>query len=210
MMPASTLEPPADITSVPSTGTSNLPLVKIWAATAAEICTNFFLPRDARRTLRRSMSPREFLDALLAKKQYTTGIDFIAHALPARDAIWWGCLCFQYAFGEKLTAADRAACTAAVLWVWQPTEVHRVAAKEPADLAGPHSAAGALAMAVYQTGGSLAPPNMPVKPPSPFAPAKAVAISVKVASLRGEKAKLSFRQKSFVELGIAAAEGRFF
>lgn len=188
---------------------SSLPLVKVHSATAAEICANLYLPRDARRELRLGMGPREFLDALLANKQYSAGIDFVAHALPVREAIWWGCLCFQYAFGQKLTDEDRAACLATALWIWQPDEERRIAAQAPADVAGPQSAAGKLARAAYLTGGSLAPPNLPVKPPSPFAPAKAVATSVKLASLRGEKAELAFRQKSFVELGIGVAEGRF-
>jgi hypothetical protein len=204
---ASTVEPPRTFTGAQRV--SSLPWVKVHAATAAEICANVYLPRDARRELRLGMGPREFLDALVANKQYSAGIDFVAHALPAREAIWWGCLCFQYTFGEKLTDQDRAACLAAVIWVWQPDEEHRMASQAPADVAGLQSAAGKLARAVCLTGGSLAPPNLPVKPPSPFAPAKAVATSVKLASLRGDKAKLAFRQKSFVELGTGVAEGRF-
>ncbi len=186
------------------------PLVKVRAATAAEICASVYLPKEARRELRRGMSPREFLDALLANQQYTPGIDFISHALPAREAIWWGCLCLQYAFGANLTDVDRSACRVAVLWICQPDEERRKAAKAPADAVGSQSAAGRLATAVLLTGGSLAPPNLPVKPPSPYAPSKAVATSVKLASLHGDKAKLAFRQKSFVELGIGVAEGRFF
>ena len=204
---ASTVETPGSLTGVQRA--SRLPWVKVHAATAVEICANVYLPRDARRELRLGMGPREFLTALVANKQYSAGIDFVAHALPAREAIWWGCLCIQYAFGEKLTDQNRAACLAAVLWVWQPDEEHRIAAQGPANLAGPQSAAGKLASAAYLTGGSLAPPKLSVKPPSPFAPAKAVAASVKLASLRGDKAKLAFRQKSFVELGIGVAEGRF-
>jgi hypothetical protein len=184
-------------------------LVKVRALTAAEICANVYLPRDARRDLRPGMGPREFLDALVANQKFSAAIDFVAHALPAREAIWWGCLCFQYAFGDKLTGADGAACLAAALWVSQPDEEHRIAAQAPADAAGPQSSAGQLARAACLTGGSLAPPKLPVKPPSPFAPAKAVAVSVKLASLRGDKAKLAFRQKSFVELGIGVAEDRF-
>jgi hypothetical protein len=36
------------------------------------------------------------------------GIDFIAHALPAREAVWWGCLCLQHACGSNLSPADKA------------------------------------------------------------------------------------------------------
>jgi len=186
------------------------PLVKVRAGTVDEICANFYLPKEARRELRRGMNPREFLNTLLANHEYVAGIDFVAHALPARETIWWGCLCLQYAFGEKLSDKDRAACRAAVQWIRQPDEDHRKAAKMPADIAGPQSVAGKLATAVVLTGGSQAPPNLPVKPPSPYAPSKAVASSVKLASLQGDNAKLSFRQQSFVELGIGVAEGRFF
>jgi hypothetical protein len=156
-----------------------------------------------------AMSPREFVDALVQEKQYLAAIDFMAHALPPREAIWWGCLCLQRTCGDKLEPWERRALRIAVQWVLQPGEATRAAAKEPADVLGPASAAGNLAAAANQTGGSVGPPQGPPIPPSPFAPAKAVAIAIKVASAKCPPPEIQGTQRALVELGMAIAEGRF-
>jgi hypothetical protein len=183
------------------------PLIKIKAATAAEICVHFDL-KKARPLLLNGMDPRKFLEALLANKQYIAGIDFLSHALTPRDAIWWGCLCMQHACGNDLSPADKAACKAAVRWILQPTEENRAAAKTPAETAGPASPAGHLAMAASHTGGNIAPPKAPPAAPGPFAPAKAVAGAVKLASTKADPAKIAETQRTFLELGIGIGEGR--
>jgi hypothetical protein len=185
------------------------PLVKIKAMTAAEICATFELNRQARQLLRDSMPPHEFLEALMSHKQYVAGIDFMAHALPAREAIWWGCLCMQHACGDNLSAPERAASRATAQWVLQPTEENRAAAKAPAEAAGPASPAGALASATNLTVGNAAPPKASPTAPAPFASAKSVATAVKLASVKGDPAGIVDRQRSYFELGIGVAEGRY-
>ncbi len=91
----------------------------------------------------------------------------------------------------------------------QPTEKNRAAAKDPAQAAGPASPAGALAAAANQTGGNVAPPKAPPMPPGPFAPAKAVAMAVKLATLKADPAAIVETQRLFLELGIGVAQGRF-
>ena len=177
---------------------SNQPLVKVGAATAAEVCLRFDAPRDARALLRNEMGPAEFLDALMAKKQYADAIDFLAHALPPREGVWWGGLCMQHALGEALSPPERAAGIAAVRWVIQPTEENRVAAKAPADAAGVMSPAGLLA---FSANGGLAP--------GPYAPAKSVAMAVKLAALKSPPPGILETQRLYLELGIGVAEGKF-
>ena len=159
----------------------------------------FDLPQSAKALLQPGMTPLQFLEALAAKKLYVDGIDFLAHGLPPREAVWWGCLCLQHACGDALTPAERAACTAAVRWVMQPTEENRLAAKAPAAAAGMSSPAGVLAMAAH--GG------MP--PPGPFAPAKAVAMAVKLAALKTPPAGIIQTQRSYLQLGVGVAAGKF-
>jgi hypothetical protein len=182
---------------------------EISAAPAAEICARFELDDAARPLLHDGMGSREFIEALLANNLCVAGIDFLARALPARKAVWWGCLCLQHACGSDLGPADKAAATAAVLWVLQPTEENRAAAKVPAEKAGHASPAGALAKAANWTGGSLGPPDMPPVPPGPFMPAMAVATGVKFAAVKVEPAKIAGTQRLFVELGIGLAESHY-
>jgi hypothetical protein len=187
----------------------NLPLINVTAATASEICSRLYLDKAALGLLRPAMSPREFVDALVEKKQYLAAIDFLAHALPSREAIWWGCLSLQRTCGDKLEPWERRAFRITVQWVLQPDEVNRAAAKQPADVLGPASAAGNLAAAANQTGGSVGPPQGPPIPPSPFAPARAVAIAIKMASTKCEATEIQGTQRALIDLGMAIAEGRF-
>ena len=169
------------------------PLVKIPAATAAEICGKFNLPSDAKKLLRDGMEPGAFVEALLEKKQNVAAIDFMAYALPLREGVWWACLSMQHACGDNLTAVERAAATAAVQWVFQPGEETRAAAKAPAEAAGPGTPAGSLAMAASLTG----PPAF-----------KAVANAVKLASLKTEPVQIANLQQAFVALAMEIAEGK--
>lgn len=187
---------------------SRVPLAKIQAATAAEICARFDLQPDVRRLLRDGMQPAEFVEALISNKQYVAGIDFLAHALPSREGVWWGCLCMQHACGNDLSVPERAAAIATVRWVLQPSEEYRGATKSAAQAAGPATPAGSLAMAVNLTGGSLGPPSAPPVPPGPFAPAKPVAAAVKLACTKSDPARILDTQRLFLNLGVEVAEGR--
>lgn len=175
---------------------SAAPMVKIQAPTADEVCSLFNLPPAARALVREGMEPSEFVAALVTNKQYAAGIDFLAHALPAREGIWWAYLCMQHACGGNFSESERAAVVAGVRWVMQPGEENRMAAKASAEVAGLASLPGLLAMTVYQTGAGTGPPS------------KSVAIAVKVAATKGDPAKLLDTQRLFVNLGIDVAEGR--
>jgi hypothetical protein len=177
--------------------------------TAAEICSRFVLKKEARPLLSDNIGPREFVEALLANKQYVTGIDFMAHALPIREALWWGCLSVQHACGGNLSPSETEACRAAAQWVLQPTKENRAAALVPAQAAEPASPTGRLAKAVAQIDGTFAPTNSPPVPPVPFAPAKEVAVAVKLAAARVDPFKSVDAQRLFLELGVGVADGRF-
>jgi len=183
-------------------------LIKIPAATAAEVCANVPMQKPAMALLRDDMTPQEFVAALIDNKRFVDGIDFLAYALPAREGVWWGCLCLQHAIGEKLSPPERMAATAAVQWVLQPNEENRAVARSSVEGAGPGSAGGALAMAVGLTGGSIAPPSAPFKAPPPFASAKAVAMAVKIASTKADPASMTKVQQSYVELALDVAGGK--
>ncbi|MGA3186714.1 MAG: hypothetical protein ABSF22_06345 [Bryobacteraceae bacterium] len=170
--------------------------VKIQAETAAQVCANFDLDSRARKLLRDEMSPQEFVKELIDKKQFVPAIEFLAHALPVREGVWWGALCMHHVMGEDLSLADQAAASAAVMWVMQPDERTCAAAKAPGESADPLSAAGALALAASQTAD-----------PWPFAHAESVANAVKLASLKMSGVNMQKIQRAFVDLGLQVAEG---
>ena len=91
----------------------------------------------------------------MTNKRYAAAIRFMADALAARDAVWWGCFCAMFLVPSS-RAAEEVACGAAVKWVLDPSEDNRSAALEPGKKAGLGAAAGSLAMAATWTGGSFA------------------------------------------------------
>ena len=183
-------------------------LIKV-TATASEICGRFAIRGEAKSLLENGMGPWEFLETLAANKFYVDAIDFLAYALPSREGVWWGCLCFQHACGDKASTPDRAAIAAVVQWVLQSTDSARVAAKAQAEMAGPASVAGVLAMAVSQTAPPAAPDGGPQAPAALFAFSKSVANAVKLACMKGGRATIIPMQRSYVQLGIGVAAGHF-
>jgi hypothetical protein len=180
---------------------------KVKAAKAAEICKHFELKEGAQPLLRDGLSPREFVDALMVNKQYLTAIEFMAHALPPREAIWWGCLCLEHINREKWSLPEKAACKAIVQWVLDPSDENRDKAKDPGEAATVETPAGILAKATAWTGGSLAPANLPAVPPGPYLPAKGVAGAVALAAVKSDPAKIIDTQRRFVELALAVGQG---
>ena len=176
--------------------------------TAADICARFEKKPQTDICPHEDMSPREFFKTLLLAKQYLCAIDFVAHLMPMRESVWWGCLCLQHASGGAYSDVDKAACRAAVEWIMRPEEEMRAAAREPAETAGLTSVAGMLAMAVYQTGGNIAPPKAPPMSPAPYAWSKAVSRAVKLASTKAEPARIIETQEAFAFLGGRIAEER--
>jgi hypothetical protein len=182
---------------------------KIKASRATEVCKNFELKAEAQPLLGDGLSPLEFVRVLVERKQCPAAVQFLAHALPAREAVWWGCLCVRHVSGGELPPKEADACKAAVEWVLEPTEDKRKAAQAPGEKAGIGTPAGGLAMATTWTGGSLAPPEAPVVPPGPFVPAKAIAGAILLAATKAPPVKIGDTQRLFVEMGVGVAQGQF-
>ncbi len=168
--------------------------------TANEICGKLTLKREAKALLREKMPAGEYAAALVTSKQYVTGIEYVAQALPVRESIWWGCLCLQEAYGDDLSGADKDACRAAVKWLIEPSEENRFACRQAAEAAGAGSPAASVAAAVFQTGGDPTLPNAPR--PDIAAPGRAVANAVKLLCTKRDPVKIVETQRLFVELGM--------
>ena len=187
------------------------PMKRVKAALAAEVCARYALREDARALLSPTTTPREFLEALETRGQYASALSFLAHALPPREAVWWGCLCLRQASTAALPPAEAEALKVVAEWVLDPVEERRKAAAALAESAGVDTPTGCLATAVAWTGGSLSPasPKVPVVVPGPDMPSKAVAGGVLLASARAEPSRIAGVQRAFVGLGVGVAEGRF-
>jgi hypothetical protein len=182
--------------------------IKLTSNKATEVCSRFELPDDAQAILREGISTGLFLELLINQQKYLAAIDVLAHALPKREAVWWGCLCARQTGGAEFSPKDRDALKAVAQWVLEPSEENRQGAGPPGEATGYKTPAGCLALAVFGSGGSLTPPNLPPVPPDPSLTGKTVSGGVKLAATKGDPLKIPLNHRQFAELGMEFAKGR--
>jgi hypothetical protein len=182
------------------------PKLKIKAATAQEICTQYKVSLAAQPLLTEAMPPLDFISALIAGKLHQDAVHFMAHALPKREAVWWSCLCTRDIIADAGAKELMAAIQAAEAWVYRPTEENRRKAQQTAAaIEEPHSARWS-AMAAFWSGGSMGPADAPEVKPAEDLTAKAAAGAILMAAT-GEAMKADERFARFLDYGIDIAHG---
>ncbi len=108
-----------------------------------------------------------------------------AHALPKREAVWWGCMCARAVPDPALLPVDADALLAAEAWVRKPNEeTLRRAAMEAAQRTAFRSPEAWAAVGAFWSGGSMAPAGQPVVPPPDHLTGVAVSGGVVLAAVR--------------------------
>jgi len=182
------------------------PNLKITASEAEPIAAQFPLSEIGKAELKPAMPPINFLEALIAKGAYPDAIQFLARALPKREAVWWTCLCCRDILGKDGEPKLATAVQAAEAWVYKPNEENRRGAEKAGNAISESHPARWVAMAAFWSGGSLAPPSAPeVKPPDDFT-AKAVTGAVLMAASL-DPAQADARNKQFTDYGMNIAKG---
>lgn len=185
--------------------------VHVAVGKAGAICEPLSLSDAASELLADDPSPPQFLERLVAGGDFVTALAFMSAALPARQAVWWGCLCLEIAGRSGLSTKEELALTAAVRWVTEPTEAHRQAARAPADKAGLATPAGNLAKAAFWSGGSILPPGQLFLPPPPVLRPHAVAraVSTLAGDVDAPHRERAYRQFLAIATGIACDRHRW-
>src|SRR5690348_5614238 len=94
------------------------------------ICEVAELDQKALAFMKPEQKPPDFVTALVDNKLYPDAVRFIAHALPKREAVWWGWMSARRSAGENPPPKIKAALTATEKWISQPSEENRRAAYE--------------------------------------------------------------------------------
>src|ERR1019366_1309821 len=165
---------------------ARIPSKTVTISTVAE------LGEEAMALLRPELHPLDFVALLMEKALYPDAVRFIAHALPKREAVWWGWVCARRASGDNPQPKIKASLEATEKWIAQPSEDNRRRG----------TAAGCAGLAAFFSGGSLAPPEAPVVPPGEFLSAKAVSGAVIFAAVAKEPERAPEKFKSFVAQGV--------
>ncbi len=129
-------------------------------------------------------------------------------ALPKREAVWWACLVAAEATPPEPSSKAAAALEAAQAWVIDPTDEKRRAAFPAAQAAGMGTPVGCAAAAAYFSGGSLAPPDLPVVAPPEDVTGKMVANALILAAVIKQPEKAAEKQAAFLRIGREVAEGQ--
>jgi hypothetical protein len=185
-------------------------LTRITAAKASEITRNYTLKKELEPLLADEPSPLQFLDRLLFEEKHVPeAVDFLVYALPKREAVWWGCLCVELFLDVAVLREERRqALRSVVRWVMEPTEEHRRATEAPAKVVGPTLPSGSLALAVFESGGSIQPPDRPAIEPHPLATAQGVRNTLHILPTRVPGDQLMACYRSIVAIGIGLAQGQ--
>lgn len=132
----------------------------------------------------------------------------VAHALPAREAVWWACTCARHtaasADNPQVVAKIREA---AEEWVRRQTDGHRRAAMAAAEAVGFNSAEAWAAVAAFWSGDSMTPLDAPKVPPQPHFAGLAVAGAVALAATRGPASRYETRLRQFLLAAHDIAQG---
>jgi hypothetical protein len=181
-------------------------LSKITASTV-EICSRFALSDEGRAIVLSDLPAGAFVDKLCAAGLWIDAVRFLAHALPKREAVWWGCLAARASLGEAPHNVLREAVEAAEAWVYRPNEDNRRAAMGAATAAGNESPASWAARGAFWGSGSLAPPDAPVVPPGETLTGAAVAGAVCLAAVQQEPEHAPEKYRIFIAQGLEIAGG---
>ena len=111
-----------------------------------------------------------FFNFLVDDEQYLPAIRFAGHWLPKRKAIWWAVVSVWWQIRETGTTQELAVVDTVIEWVLDPTDELRRQAGKLADGLPRKSPVALVGLAVFWSGGSVAPVDcQPVNPPEQLA-----------------------------------------
>lgn len=182
------------------------PFRKISAPAAADICARVELSEEAVAFLVPGLSPQAFLSVLTDAQLVGDGVRFMAFAMPVREAIWWAIVVAQTMLANP-TPLEKRCLESATAWVYEPTEPHRRACFAVAEEAQFKGAAAYAALAVFWSGGSLAPEGMPDAPADPKLGSIGAGASVLLSITGGPPAALTTRFEEAIMRAANIANG---
>lgn len=167
---------------------------------ATEVTRYVKLGDEAVQALTPEMSPNEYIDALVAKQLHPDAIQFIAHYLPKRQAVWWALGCVKQSVAKPTPEFDTAVKTTE-RWIADPSEENRKAAFQAAEKADTSTPAGITALAAFYSEAmpQTQDPNMNAK--SYFITAKLVGAAVLLAAATDPE-QVKERFAGFVTKGV--------
>ena len=166
-----------------------LPPTKISGRTVAEIASKSKPQPEAQALLAPGLTALGYVLALEENKHALDAVNFIAHGLPEREAVWWACQSAR-TVADKLNSAERTALAAAEAWVRSPSLEKKAAAAATAaktEFKGPGGwAAQAAGWTQDPAPLKLAPKSADAAPPPALTPPAVGGAILLAAGLAGK------------------------
>lgn len=167
---------------------------------AIEVSRYVTLGDDAKKLLTPEMPATEYIDLLAAKQLHPDAVQFIAHYLPKRQAVWWALACVKQV-GTELPPEQETALKATERWIAEPTEENRQGTLKAGDAADTTTPAGMTALAAYYSDGMPATVDPNTNAKAYFMTAKLVSGAV-MLSAATDPEQLQARFGAFTAKGV--------
>ncbi|MBV8819837.1 MAG: hypothetical protein JO022_15855 [Acidobacteriaceae bacterium] len=171
--------------------------------TTTELSKIAKLSPEALALLRDDLGPSKYVAVLSENKLYKDAVKFLAHGMPVNVAIKWGLACAKELRAPDQEEKTKPSIEVTEAWLKTPDDKTRWQAKKVADDSGMETAADCVAMAVFFSGGSIAPEKAPNTPPPPYSANKFVAGGISMAVVSHEPEKAPERYQKALDLGRA-------
>lgn len=134
------------------------------------------------------VDPQSFYRTLRDAGDLNAAISYLGLALPRFEAVAWAAHTLQErAKSVRLPPLDRQALERVLRWLEEPTDDFRRAAYEAAERATPKGPENMLGLAVFMSGGSLGPPDLPAVNPPQDVCGRVAAAAILIAAHKAEK-----------------------
>jgi hypothetical protein len=181
------------------------PLKKFNEEQLVDIMQALELSDELKRQLLSYDNSTQRFNHLFSGGEYQAALNLMALSLPKREAIWWGYVCLEKQDSLMKDTQTQSVMQLIEAWVRHPDDDKRRTAKKMADHFDCYTAPSWLAMAIFWSGGSIAPLGQFEVEAKPFMAGHAVfnAISMVVES----DVDCVNLQKQYLKQGLHVAMG---
>lgn len=149
-----------------------------------DLCTQMDASSEVRGFITPNASFETLLQSLINHEHWFDAASLLAHGMPARSSIWWGCqVCTRFLPVEEAPAAEqREVLELCRKWVIEPEDETRMATFRASTGIPNNSAAHWIGMAVFWATGNITPDAGVVTQPPPYLYARGVAAGIDLAA----------------------------
>lgn len=160
----------------------------------SELVQHAELSDQAKAKLRPDATPSVFMRELVGEGLMVDAVKFLAQAIGPARAVAWALACVR----ELCAETNGAALAIFDAWVAEPSDTNRRAAADAAE-DGPEKSLG---LAIFFSGGSIAPPEVnPVSPP-PHVAEKLAAGAIMLAAVAEKPEQAVERYRRCIEIAL--------